>query len=589
MRTVAQVAEADSRRSIETSPLVVQLEDGTVLEFLISLPTMSEDGQYQAYSTESLLKRTAEKIQPFTRHRQLGILPSPVGMRGAIPGAISFFFVLRNLPGPPEPAFDHVDSMPMTGKGWYGRRNGTDMWIEAVDDSGFTYRSYHPPRMVTAVQQRLDEEIVEFFSLSLNNYPRRQQRFTLRLHARDVDEERGRLVGEFQVDNPSPSEFPVWTASPLPSTNTIGNMQAVLKGFEFVLPRSYYTHREGRALLFPHQKVMNPPFRYQTYRCEPQLATFSNPQERETHRLHSYRYEDPAGNAGRAYELSPGEPVWKLEMQLYPSRGGEFADRSMRQFRDLPVPGPGEVIPDSKTLSIDGIEFRLFFISGPGWIEVHHRSADTNQPVFNATPPDVEPPPYADPGSGFTLPALEAHVEPTPWNAGNRLKKLKWSGSSEFSLVQSLDARSRESVLKYEHWKTDHHLVVIDILRGVDGNSSGNNAELLFRFTDHDGNPIDHPQDPDGHSHWNDIGEDDYFTRHPRRSGVTAYPARSSRKEYKHYIFPLELEETVRRINVECIVNRRIDLECMVRSEDVLSIAHESIEREMEQWASERE
>lgn len=92
-------------------------------------------------------------------------------------------------------------------------------------------------------------------------------------------------------------------------------------------------------------------------------------------------------------------------------------------------------------------------------------------------------------------------------------------------------------------WKSNYHFAIIDTL------DPGEDVELFYRATDQDGRALDMQS-----SDWFDDGIKD--------------PLESSFQ--RRYTRGLKLDDRVKSLNVECIVNRGLTAEFFVRSEDVL-------------------
>ena len=213
----------------------VTLEDGSILHYLGATPGRT------AYTEEGLWQRLARKYLPASL--QSGI-PEPLTIgtsHMASLDGVSFYFVRRNMPeknlgtkifprkiGLPRPKPAGISRY----SSWYERF----AWVEAVEEGGFVYR---PKDLFPRTNiQHSNSGKLEYYPFSLPNFPRRQRQFPVRLyladegdrHARDKG---GRLIATFMAKNPFPiTNFPKWTATDLPSTNIVDDIQVVLNEFE---------------------------------------------------------------------------------------------------------------------------------------------------------------------------------------------------------------------------------------------------------------------------------------------------------------------------------------------------------------------
>ncbi len=544
----------------------VTLEDGSILHYLAALPGGTP------YTEESLWQRLARKYLP--ANLQAGI-PEPLTIRSFFHGflnGVSFYFVRGNMPeknlGRREPTQAEKNLEPnlagITHYSSWGRRRA---WLEAVEEGGFVYR---PKRMLSSLSiQHSKNRKLEYYPFFLQNFPRHQSQFPIRLYLADEDDpdardKGGRLIATFMAKNPFPiTNFPEWTATDLPATNIVDGIQVVLNDFEFRKRRSnkIIDTRQGlrswpppagggyEALpfrSFPHIEVS---------RVDGKPTTYQNRSPHPYRRAAAYQFFDPTGNKGEACELSPQEPVWKLQLKLYRSRDDMFPAEHRGEFADLPVPGAGEAELIQKTMEVDGVGFRLLCISGPGSTTISNH--------------------FKDPDN------LKIHAEKLEQNKKQELSEsLEDENYLGFESDGGMTGPSYYSwKSSWENWKSNYHLVVVNMVRisGI-GAKSGmvEDVELLFRFTDQDGRPIAYPPlarytPPRG---W--IQMDEYFTRYEKEVNRISLRGKllgdySEHRPFEwNWVFPLELDEETQSVNVECIVNRGLTAEFFVRSEDVL-------------------
>lgn len=550
----------------------VTLEDGSILHYLAALPANTP------YTEENLWQRLARKYLPASLQSGLS---QPLTIRGFHRGSLngaSFYFMRRNMPeenlGRRKPTQAEKNLNPnlagITHYSSWGRRRA---WLEAVEEGGFVYRA---KEMFSSLDiQHSKNRKLELYPFSLQNFPRRQRQFPIRLYLADEDDPHasgkgGRLIATFMAQNPFPvTKFPKWTATNLPATNIVDGIRVVLNDFGFLKRRSnkIVDTRQGlRSWPPPGSGFRDLPFRsfphIKVSRVDGKPTTYQN--RSPNYDVPPYQFFDPTGNKGEDWELSPQEPVWKLELKLCRSHDAIFPAEHRGKFANLPVLGDGKAQLIQKTMEVDGVKFRLLFVSGPGSTTISNH--------------------FKDPDN------LKIHAEKLEQNKQQELSELledenylgfeSDSGETrkEIPVDQGVWLLSWETT--WENWKSNYHLVAVNIPRisGI-GEQSGpvEDVELLFRFTDQDGRPIGYPP---GLSRYTPPGgwirEDEYFTRYEKdvdriQLGGKLLADYSEHQPFGwHWVFPLELDEETQFVNVECIVNRGLTAEFFVRPEDVL-------------------
>ena len=540
----------------------VTLEDGSILHYLGSTPGRT------AYIEENLWQRLARKYLP--ANLQSGI-PKPsltISSGRASHNDISLYFVRGNLTeknsGSRKPTQSEKNLNPnivriISASSWYRR----GVWLEAIEEGGFVYRPegiFPWPRI-----QHSNDDKLEFYPLFLPNFPRRQRQFPVRLYLADEDDPHargkgGRLIGTFMAENPFPTtKFPEWTASDLPATNIVDGIQVVLNEFGFVKRKSNKVIDTRQGLRsWPPWDISDLPFRCLPYievsRVDGKPTTYQN-RSPDHYYAPRHQFFDPTGNKGEACELSPQEPVWKLQLKLYRSRDDVFPAEQCWKFADLPVLGAGEAELIQKTMEVDGVGFHLLCVSGPGSTTISNHFEDSDN--------------------------LKIHAEKLEHDKKQELfEKLKDINYLGFESDGGMTGPSYYSwKSSWENWKSNYHLVVVNMVRisGI-GAKSGpvEDLEILFRFTDQDGRPIAYPPlvrytPPRG---W--IKMDAHFTRYEKNVNRISLRGKiledySEQRPFEwNWVFPLELDEGTQSVNVECIVNRGLTAEFFVRPEDVL-------------------
>ena len=215
-------------------------------------------------------------------------------------------------------------------------------------------------------------------------------------------------LARFVVQNPSNRKFPEWQAGSFPMTNVVGNTRLVLSGFK------RFRNDYGGF-------------------WRPQVEVDSVDGSANPYRLRYFQFSDPTGNQGS--RLSPRESVWKSTIKLYRPKDRPLPAELKGHF-DLPdIPGKGEVFPRQDAITVDGLEIRLSFFSGPGETTI------TNGTSFHAEYPERE---------------------------------LAMGRSSS----SGVNGRT-------ESWESQHHLVVIETA------DPGDDVEVLFEIRDQDGNEVE--------------------------------------------------------------------------------------------------
>ncbi len=459
----------------------VTLEDGSILHYLAALPGGTP------YTEESLWQRLARKYLP--ANLQSGI-SEPLTIRAFLGvsshSGISFYFVRRNIPDlvsrkPTQAEKKNLDPNTVriiSASSWSKRA----VWLEAVEEGGFVYR---PKRVLSSMSiQHSNNGELEYYHFFLQNFPRHQRQFPVRLYLADGDVfsargKGGRLIATFTAKNPFPiTNFPKWTATDLPATNIVDGIQVVLNDFGFLKRRSnkIIDTRQGlRSSLPPGGGGYEAlPFRsfphIEVSRVDGKPTTYQN--RSPNYDVPPHQFFDPTGNKGEACELSPQEPVWKLQLKLYRSRDDVFPAEHRGKFANLPVLGAGEAELIQKTMEVDGVGFHLLCVSGPGSTTISNHFEDSDN--------------------------LKIHAEKLEHDKKQELfEKLKDINYLGFESDGGMTGPSYYSwKSSWENWKSNYHLVVVHMVRisGI-GAKSGpvEDLEILFRFTDQDGRPIAYP------------------------------------------------------------------------------------------------
>ena len=278
-----------------------------------------------------------------------------------------------------------------------GRRGRFWERIETIEAGGHVY-SNSSGRCSGSL-----EDGNQWVSAILSRYPRRDKRFPVILYDNEQQE-----IARFVVNNPNTTSFPEWQSDSFPITQSVGGTRLVLSGFE------RYRNDYGGF-------------------WRPQVEIMEEDGSESPYRLRYFQFSDPTGNRGPT--LSPKEPVWKSTVKLYRPKDGEMPDEVKGHFDLAEIPKVGQVSPRQEVMTIDGLEMRLLFFSGPGVTTI------TNGTAFHAEFPD------RDLATG----------------------RSSSSGAGGFT----------------ESWESAHHFVVIETA------DPGDDVELLFTIRDQDGKEVE--------------------------------------------------------------------------------------------------
>lgn len=136
-----------------------------------------------------------------------------------------------------------------------------------------------------------------------------------------------------------------WQFETLPSTKSVGNLEVTLKKVEF--RRGSYNMGMLSA---------NPILEFR-HDGEPSQTWF-----------YSAKLLDAIGNESNAYqcELSPFEPVWKLQLTLQQHARGRFLPEEQGKLPTLPLSPDKQLVLHSGRYDINGTEIRIVGVGGKG-------------------------------------------------------------------------------------------------------------------------------------------------------------------------------------------------------------------------------
>lgn len=176
-------------------------------------------------------------------------------------------------------------------------------------------------------------------------FPRRQAMFRVRLRERrtpgvlSTGGELNKVVAEFEVPNPSRGPFPVWTPEPLPAARTNAELVFILKDAGNPKP--------GPAWSGPRIDILRgglPAWDWERDEIYVSEAT---------------------GNRGQR-PCCTNEAAWKLEVEFLHNVKAAFLPTEMFTVTNLSVPASGEAVPLTNSFSLQGKQFELCALAGPG-------------------------------------------------------------------------------------------------------------------------------------------------------------------------------------------------------------------------------
>jgi len=182
-------------------------------------------------------------------------------------------------------------------------------------------------------------------------FPRRQGKFRLHLRTRDSRN------AQFEIENPVRASLPAWTAEPLPSTRTNGDLTIVLERVRLRGPlgnsyvsTEFVVRRDGSPTKDWDEK--------------------------------SVRLMDATGNQSATF-LCTNEPAWKVSANFYRTPAALFSESEIWRVPKVRVPAEGEGLSLQRTGAIGSVQISLVAFAGAGKFE-------TSNGVFIASSPDAK-------------------------------------------------------------------------------------------------------------------------------------------------------------------------------------------------------
>lgn len=194
---------------------------------------------------------------------------------------------------------------------------------------------------------------------TLTQFPRRQPTIRVRLRPRSSSGGEPKMpVAEFDVPNPARGPFPVWTPEALPIARTNGDLVFVLKD-------------AGIPAVGPNWSG-------------PQFDILRGAIPAGDWERDAIYVSEATGNRGQR-PFCTNEPAWKLEVEFLRGVKATFLPSEMFTVTNLTVPAEGVAIQFMNAYTLQGKQFALCAIAGPG----HY--VYSNTVVTLAEPPIVRP------------------------------------------------------------------------------------------------------------------------------------------------------------------------------------------------------
>ncbi len=213
-------------------------------------------------------------------------------------------------------------------------------------------------------------------------FPRRQATIRVRLRAsRFSGGDTNKVVAELDVPNPARGPFPVWTPEPLPVARTNGDLVFVLKDAGNPV--------EGAAWTGPHIDILRG-------------ARPAGDWERD-----ALYVADATGNRD-SRSFCTNEPAWKLEAEFLRSVQATFLPSEMFTVTNLTVPVDGVAIQFTNAFTLQGKQFALCAIAGPGHYVYSNTVVTLDKPWVITLAERPDPSQGETTGSDYTIHTVDA-------------------------------------------------------------------------------------------------------------------------------------------------------------------------------------
>ncbi len=176
----------------------------------------------------------------------------------------------------------------------------------------------------------------------LSAFPRRQKNFRV-----TVVDDAGEELGFVTVANPFFREYPEWRPEALPATRTNGPVALTLAELE-IRPVLWGYH------VSPKWRIASADPRWSQAKLEP----------------YGFKVMDATGNESGVQALSPSERAWRIHTWIHRTRPEDFEPGERHRLAEIPVPGPGQVVPFRTRTNLQGVQLDFLCLSGPGQVAV---------------------------------------------------------------------------------------------------------------------------------------------------------------------------------------------------------------------------
>ncbi len=191
-------------------------------------------------------------------------------------------------------------------------------------------------------------------SVELRGFPRRSERFRLRLYEWRRNTQRRKTLTEFIVPVPAAARkvFPQWQPEPLPATKHAGDLSVTLTGLSWELGSNEWVMLSAR----------------------PQFQFAQNGEPTREWEESGITFADATGNSCYEVGLCRYEPAWKLRARFFRTDNARFSpDETWITKVPVPKPNTAKVLSGSRT--IQGVKVELLAIGGKGKVSYSHRKA----------------------------------------------------------------------------------------------------------------------------------------------------------------------------------------------------------------------
>ncbi len=243
-----------------------------------------------------------------------------------------------------------------------GREPTDQIRVGVLDNQGNSLGCYLGGRDST-MQDARSEHYHQMRTWVLSTFPRRGKTLTLRFLRMQGDGKPDLPIMQFDIPNPQPGPYPIWTPEPWPATKHAGDLAVTLTDFTTGLSASDPTraavHNEESVtqLAFDLQVRgrTNCPWRVKYVGASDATGNdwFSVPSFNKA----IAHYQGATDTMTSSASLWPGESAWKLRVELAAAPG--IAPDGLATMSGLWVPGEGSTLPLSLTTNLGGFALRL--------------------------------------------------------------------------------------------------------------------------------------------------------------------------------------------------------------------------------------